>query len=461
MFGNGRISVRAWAVTVLLFVASDLLSTSGVLPAADLLPKQRSFSAIGHAGALSRGGILLAYTVRAAVFAAEIKPLGHYTSTGMLPDYATGTELRVSNTRTGAVAQVYEGPAAVADPAWSPDGAQLAFYSDQGGAARLWLWNKATLQSRRVADAIARPSFSNGANLKWTLDSKYIIAPMLPKNGTLEQAATTSADLMLVDAVTGELKPWTREKSLVWYAPSPDGRSIGYAYPSGRTGEGGRLLFTIEVATMDIGTARVVAESTYANDGLCVWSPDGTRLAYYVSGARGMDGAHVVDVVKRTDRQATSITFSSPTAEDVHRRVYWAPDGASLYFVVDGKLWRAVPQSGESSLITTAEWNREVVQIVERGQSGVVWSRDDGRSITVTTRDAAQNMGFYRIEIATGKVTKLREDAKRYGDYMKPAISSDDGTFVIWATTDSQNSWDLWGAGPNLKDALRLTQLNP
>jgi Tol biopolymer transport system component len=469
------LAVRGVATSVSF--ASDIQSTH-LVAANDVLARQRSFPAMGHAGALSPGGVLLAYTIRSGVFAAENNTARHYTASGMLPEYGTGTELRVSNTRTGAVVQVSEGQGAVSDPVWSPDGSQLAFVADRGGAAHVWLWSKETMQLRRLADAIVRPSFFDGANLKWTLDGKYIVALALPKDMTVAQAdargqgssrdataqmlAVMSADVALFDAVTGDVRRLARDKSVFWCAPSPDGRSVAYAYPSARAPGNGQWLYTMEVTGIEVGTARVVAESTYANDGAFAWSPDSTRIAYFASGTRGKDGAHVIDIAAKTDREATSITFSTLEANDIHRRVYWTPDGVSLLFILNGRLWRVTPQTGEATMVTPAEWNREIVQIVARGRSGVVWTRDGGRSITVTTRDlTGEIMGFYRIEVATGKVTKLREDGKRYGDYVKPALASDDGTFVFWAAEDAKTPMDLWGAGPNLKDALRLTQLNP
>ena len=470
------IALALRSVTASVSCASDIPSTN-LAAVNDVLTRQRSFPAMGHAGVLSPGGALLAYTVRSGVFASE-NAARRYTASGMLPEYGTGTELRVSNTRTGALVQVSEGQGAVSDPVWSPDGSQLAFVSDRGGAAQVWLWSKQTLQVRRLADAIVRPSFYEGASLKWTPDGKYVIALALPKDMTLAQAdaraqgnsrdataqmlAVMSADVALLDALTGEVRRLARDKSVFWYAPAPDGKSVAYAYPSARAAGSGQWLFNVEVAGMDAGATRVVAESAYANDGAFAWSPDSTRIAYFASGTRGRDGAHVIDIAAKADREATSITFSTLEANDIHRRVYWTPDGASLLFILSGRLWRVTPQTGEASMVTPAEWNREIVQIVPRGRSSVVWTRDNGRSITVTTRDlTGEIMGFYRIDVAAGKVTKLREDEKRYGDYVKPALASDDGTFVFWAAEDAKTPMDLWGAGPNLKDALRLTQLNP
>jgi Tol biopolymer transport system component len=444
--------------------------------AVDVLARQRGFASIGAAGALTRGGLWLAYTVRTGVFTAVTDNMRRYTSTGMLPDYATGTELRVSNTRLGKIVPLSDGQAAVADPAWAPDGNQLAFYSDRGGMAHLWLWNGQSGQERLLSDAAVRPSFSSGANLKWTPDGKYLITLLLPKGLTLPQAdaraqktardadqllAAMSAELALIDVANGEVKRLSRDRPVFWYAPSPDGKLIAFSYASGRAPATGQWLYSIEVVATDGSASRVVAEYTNADDGFCAWSPDSTRLAYFASGTGGRDGVHVVDVIAKTDREASSVTFSTAGPNDVHRRVLWMPDGASMLFVFNGKLWRTVPQTGETMTVTAAEWKREVVQIVSQGQTSVAWTREGGRSVTVTTRDRAnQNMGFYRVELATGKVTMLREEAKRYGDYNKPAIASEDGTFVMWAAEDENSPLDLWGAGPNLKEPLRLTQLN-
>ncbi len=433
--------------------------------------------ALGRVGSLTPAGLWLAYTARTDPVATVLGSIRRYSATGMLPDFATGTQLRVANTRTGMMMQVNDWQGVVADPIWAPDGKQLAFYSDRGGIAHLWVWNRETNQVKQLSDAIARPSFQSDAKLAWTPDSTKVVALVLPKGVTVQQAnarilsgvpeadqslGAMSADLALIDAATGDLKRLVQDKIVFWYAPSPDGRYIAYSYVSGRAQGSGRWLFNVEVAVADSGASRMVAESTYADDGALAWSPDSTRLAYFASGTRGKNGVRVIEVESKSDREATSITFSTPGPNDAHRRVLWTPDGAGVMFVFNGKLWSASPQTGEIMTVTVSEWNREVVQIVGKAQSGEVWTRDKGRSVTVTTRDPAnQNMGFYRVEIATGKVTKLREEAARYGDHTKPAVSSEDGTFVMWAAEDARSAMDLWGAGPNLKEALKLTQLAP
>lgn len=433
--------------------------------------------ALGRVGSLTPAGLWLAYTARTDPVSTVIGSIRRYSATGMLPDFATGTQLRVANTRTGMMMQVNDWQGVVADPIWAPDGKQLAFYSDRGGVAHLWIWNRETNQVKQLSEGIARPSFQSDAKLAWTPDSSQVVALLLPKGITVQQAnariltgapeadqplGAMSADLVLVNAATGDVKRLVQDKIVFWYAPSPDGRYIAYSYVAGRAQGSGQWLFNVEVAATDSGVSRTVAESTYSDDGALAWSPDGTRLAYFASGTSGKNGVRVIEVDTKTDREATSITFSTPGPNDAHRRVLWTQDGAAVMFVFNGKLWSASPQNGEIMTVTASEWNREVVQIVGKAHTGEVWTRDKGRSVTVTTRDpASQNMGFYRIEIATGKVTKLREEAARYGDHTKPAISSEDGTFVIWAAADARSSMDLWGAGPNLKEALRLTQLAP
>src|SRR5271157_3771350 len=101
----------------------------GTLGFADLMPT-----------ALSADGEWLAYTVRnnrrSVTGSAET-----WARTGVR-DVHTGTDIWISNTRTGETRNLTGEKGDNFLPVWSPDGRYLGFISDRDGSgqARLWVW---------------------------------------------------------------------------------------------------------------------------------------------------------------------------------------------------------------------------------------------------------------------------------------------------------------------------------
>jgi dipeptidyl aminopeptidase/acylaminoacyl peptidase len=480
----------------------------------------RSMSMLWPIGSITRDGRWLAYALRAGTPPSRDggSSYGAYGPTGMLGDHVTGTDLWLVDIHTGATERLTDGKGAVEEPVWTPDGEQLAFYADRDGAVRLWLWSRNTRELRRLSGAVARPSRFPGAHLRVTPDGRHLVALLLPVGMTVQQAnvrrakpalpddptiapgstvvvrraalatdrgkaptsmtgststaietsrfyADMEADLALVSLATGEIRRIGREKPVFWYAPSPDGKWIAYSYQAGRMAAASQPLFHTEVAPVNGGPTRVLAQFTYSdyNDGVFTWSPDGTRLAYVTSGKLAKGDVHVIDVVAGTDRNLTTTPHPTFTSEGTRGvEIHWTTDGRALLFVALGRLWRVPSEGGEALGVTPAGWDRETVQLVADAQNNGVWTQDGGRTVTVTTRNpVTKDVGFYRVELASGQPTRLREEAKRYGGRNAPAITSGDGTFVVYSGEDAQHPADLWGAGPDLADSRQLTHFNP
>jgi hypothetical protein len=139
--------------------------------------------------ALSPDGELVAYTVednRKRESTNDDRYM-YYTKTGAFTE-AVGCDLWITNTKSGESRNLSAGNGASSSPVWSPDGKYLAFYSDRGGTEHLWLWERTTGKVRQLSDAIARPFF-NFQVVRWTSDSRHILAKVLPEGMSLEQAA--------------------------------------------------------------------------------------------------------------------------------------------------------------------------------------------------------------------------------------------------------------------------------
>lgn len=512
---------RALAVT-LASALSVTLAHGAEKPAGplgvDALTSLTTLSRLWPPGSLSSDGRWLAYAARAGSSMASREGGGNYTKTGMTPDYASGTDVWVIDTRTGETERVTDRNGNVEEPVFSPDGRTVAFYSDRDGAARIWLWSRSERRLRRLTDAIVRPSLFSNAHLRWTPDGRRLIALLLPEGSTLAQAdaagveqsrpsagdptatpgsnvvvrrfarsekpkapATESAseerpidtsglfafmdaDLAVVDAASGAVRRVARRKPVFWYAPSPDGNWLAFAHQSGRQLSSQQAFFDIEAVPLgaleEPGASRVLSRFARPDYAFCAWSPDSTRLAYVGAGKPPSGDVHVVDLAGGRDR-LVSLGPQPDFGDENELKAFWTPDGRTLLLAGNGQLWSVPAAGGERKAV--GEWkDREVVQIVANGGVNVVSSVDRGRSVTVVTRDpVGKNVGFARVDLGTGAATRLLDEAKRYGGSSAAPISSADGGVVIWSAEDARHPPDLWTAGASLDHPRQLTHLNP
>src|SRR5262249_27632204 len=111
----------------------------------------------------------------------------YFTASGVFVE-EMGTDIWLTNLQTGESKNLTGTEGSAWSPAWSPDGAYLAFYSDRDGRARLWAWNRKTEKLRTVSEVTVRPFFGFEVP-RWTSDSKRILVKVLPEGMTLEAAA--------------------------------------------------------------------------------------------------------------------------------------------------------------------------------------------------------------------------------------------------------------------------------
>ncbi|GAB3907975.1 hypothetical protein GCM10029964_107010 [Kibdelosporangium lantanae] len=153
-------------------------------------------------------------------------------------------------------------PAYEIDPAWSPDGRQVAYASDKAGTEDLYV-RSLTGQERRVTSL-------PGAE----------VAPTWSPDGNRLAFQDEASQTQIVDLATGAVTRLLPPSFSVPGRPSwsPDGRTIAMAVSAGERNQ-------IQLTDVATGTSRLVepkpfgSVSTRGDDGP-VWSPDGRELAF-------------------------------------------------------------------------------------------------------------------------------------------------------------------------------------
>jgi Tol biopolymer transport system component/imidazolonepropionase-like amidohydrolase len=211
------------------------------------------------------------------------------------------------------------------DPAFSPDGAALAYSSDRGGTLDLWLRDLASGEDRQLT------RFKDAAvSAAWSRDGKRIA--FLSQNGGLHVVeVATGAIGRVYDDLWEPGKP-------SW---SPDGRTIAYAAfkpYSARFREGLSEFLTVDVETGK-GRYQPLAPhrslGTRGDDGPA-WSPDGRRMAFVFASR-----LHVADV----DAAGQLTGAPRPINDEVTDAVSWSGDSAQLLYLSAGRL-RLIPAGG-------------------------------------------------------------------------------------------------------------------
>jgi TolB protein len=211
-------------------------------------------------------------------------------------------------------------------PAWSPNGAQIAYFRPK---RQVWLMNADGSHQRQLTHLTGVQFYGD---LDWAPTGRSIVIKAFPSS------LGGSTDLWLVSASTGRaIRLTTTPLSEAAPSWSPNGRWITFF------SEGRRLPYRIW--RLSVATKRVT-QLTSGSPAAAYpsWSPDSRRIAYTL-GARvavmDADGSH-----KRVLR-----LFGA--------RPHWSPDGRWIVFVANGDLFKARPDG--SGRVQLTHHGRQVV----------------------------------------------------------------------------------------------------
>jgi len=198
-------------------------------------------------------------------------------------------------------------------PAFSPDGSQLAFCTNQDGKDGLFIVNSDGGDPQRLADQLPGCGCSADAPLSWSPDGRWI---SLPVSADKSQPVY---DLYVINTEDGQATNLTataqRYSGLAW---DPDSRSILFS----GTLDGKADIYRIHI---DSGMISSLTKSPITG-AVTDWSPDGSKLLYFAdSGGGNFD----VFFLQADSDQAERLTEAG--GFDSYPR--WFPDGKSILFV--------------------------------------------------------------------------------------------------------------------------------
>ena len=430
-----------------------------------------------------------------------------------------GSDIWITNT-AGETSNLTKGRGSNWAPAWSSDGKYLAFFSDRGGRAALWVWERNSKALRQLSDAIVL-SYRGLAVPRWTPDSRGILFSALPKGMSIEEAATLAsgfqksdpidktdaaakatvtvyrsssvpkelatlervnssnpqltyvngyfADLVLVDVISGKSERIVRREKPSGYWISPDGLHVAFTNVKRAGNETG---YDLVVVSLRSGTRRIVARDIMQGFvGFAVsWSPDGKLLAFTHYGSEvtsegdpGFRDCFIVSLNGENPRKAT--TARHPSFTQPWRPPLWDATGQQLLLQTSNALWSI--SLADSSAREVAQFPGQIVAgIVGLNESGRFWSPDGGHSVVVHLTDSQfMRVGFSKVDLSTGKVTRISQEDKVYGggnSQVWPAAEGRrGGPSFVYTAEDAAHRQDVWMTNTETFVSQQLTHLTP
>jgi Tol biopolymer transport system component len=197
------------------------------------------------------------------------------------------------------------------EPAWSPDGKQIAFVSGRDGVGHVFVMKPDGTGTRRVTN-----TRKDDAHPSWSPDGKWLV---FSREGALFRAPVEggAAQRLLRKAPGHAADP----------AYSPDGKQVAYDYR--RPGFSIREVYVMNAD--GTGSPRQLTDLREVS-GFPSWSPDGKELAF-MSDAHG--GHTEIYTIPANGGRPKRVTISGTDAI----QPAWSPDG-TLGFSRDGAIWK-------------------------------------------------------------------------------------------------------------------------
>jgi dipeptidyl aminopeptidase/acylaminoacyl peptidase len=433
---------------------------------------------------------------------------------------ALATSVWVSEVATGKQSQIASTQGSSWNPNWSPDSKYLAFYSDRGGQAALWVWDRESLTARQVSTVSIRTSWWRERPL-WSADGKTILCKVMPAGMTLEDvlklepgysgsdpkpapinlkvpsvhvyanhpsevlsnvaAGTKSdelegvaffdslylSDLARVDVKAGKVVRLLNRVRPMWYAYSPDGTNIAVMNVEGVVPHTQQLAYTIRVYNVREQTSRTLAKGFVDANNLTTkisWSPDGTKLAYSDTGKTAERACYVIDLASGNKVKVsgqipvTSLDFSwGPPI--------WGKTDKLLYLLTSasGRLWEVrVDNQRAREVVTIPGLAIKDMAVAEAEAS--YWSPDEGKTLYVRTHDDnSKKDGLYSVQLQTGAWEKLHDGDESIGIREMGSLVgvSQKSGMLVFSSESAARPSDVWALDLQTRKMAQLSNLNP
>jgi dipeptidyl aminopeptidase/acylaminoacyl peptidase len=439
--------------------------------------------------ALSPDGLWVAYTLsdprRRKVQGVRSDQWFTFNCTGS-PYAFSDNDVLITNTQTAQTMNISAGRGANWSPRWSPDGKFLAFYSDRGGKAHVWVWERSTAKLRPLTTAVVHVRFGF-EKILWTPDSRQVITKVLGPGQTLgpcfdgtlggrstepsakiiydsEGASPISplltdsflGDLAALEIATGKLKRIVRQQRVAGYSLSPTGDKIVFSLAKRQRPDDQYLLvYDLAVVSLSDLQTKTTRDFLPGVPSLPVsWSPNGHLVAYlskrecFIWDLRGGEPQRVT---------------SAPPAGFAQAPL-WDQEGGELYLVSDNRVWKVSATEANAndtkSVSITDKWDRQIRSIIFRESGNEFWSTDEGQSLYVSTIDPeTKREGIYRVNLQSGKFVRVIESDNSYNFALSTV--SRKGDAVVFASQDAKRDQNLWIAKQDFANPRQLTDINP
>ena len=271
---------------------------------------------------------------------------GTWLSVDVAPDGRTLVfdllgDLYLLDSAGGQARRLTSGMAFDSQPAWSPDGSEIAFLSDRSGAENLWVVRADGTAPRQVTR-------NDGPD--------ELVSPAWARDGRALYVSLYRADRNAVELWRHDLASDTRDElstrgvNALGAAPSADGRYVYYAMRAGPVFEDDVRLPLWSIQRRELASQRIDTVVTNVGSAMRpVLSPDGTRLAYAVR-RDGATALRLRDLTTGVDRE-----LLNPIQHDAQEAVPsrdllpgygFTPDGREIVLTRAGGLVRVSTETG-------------------------------------------------------------------------------------------------------------------